>query len=442
MSNKTRKGIRPGFLVAALGVVAMLAMLAAVMLPSGSVKAQGSFVDTPMNVVATADNATQVTVTWDLSPSIIPPTGYEVERKDGDGDFSSLTDPHGGTDRTYTDNSVSPGMTYTYRVRTNTARNLNSAWVESNSVTTPGGTTNGGGETPMGAVSISGWSSSGGGSETLAIVVTEPSALNIDDSIVLVLDDKFTVPDSIPTGAVFFREQGGPSGGARVNASVTIDEEDDDLTGDDSHTIRIYVPDMNPADDKAHGVTSAPFGIVIDKAAGIKNPTEGEKTYAIGYQLLTGTAGYESDGTQMFANDGSASLGTLDDSKVAVRAKVSLDDPNNKRGYELTITGSGFNKDSSATAYVLKDQSATPDCATVISDGESIGSGTVGGDHKVVITSEVTGGSKGDFSPGETNYICIRDDNAPTRRISSAAKAFELQHSIAVEPIPWPPARK
>ena len=284
------------------------------------------------------------------------------------------------------------------------------------------------------AVTISGWSSSGGGSETLVIQAANLGDLGIDDSIVLVLDDKFTVPSMVPTGTVFFKEPAGPSGGARVNASVTIDEEDDDFTGDDSHAIRIYVPDMDPADDTAMGITSDTFAIVIDKNAGIKNPTEGEKMYAVGYQLLQGADLYDSAGTQMFADDGSASLGTTADSMVAVRAKVSLDDKNNKRGYELTITGSGFNKDSSATAYVLKGQATAPDCATVVDDGESIGSGTVGGDHKIVITTEVTGGSKGDFSPGNTNYICIRDDNAPTRRVSSAAKAFELEHSIAVEP--------
>ena len=301
-------------------------------------------------------------------------------------------------------------------------------------------TTNGGGNgngngngdmTPAG-VSTSGWSSSGGGSGDVVIAVTDQQ-LAIDDSIILVLDDKFTVPDSIPMGAVFIREPGGPSGGARVTASTTVDEEDDDLTGDDSHTIRIYVPDMHPGDDSVAGLTG-PFAIVIAKAAGVKNPTEGEKTYAIGYQILRGTEGYESDETQMFVSDGS---GVATDSKIHVRAKVSLDDPNNKRGYELTITGSGFNSGSSATAYVLKDQSSAPtDCAALIAhdDSESIGSGTVGSDHKVVITAEVTGGSKGDFSAGETNYICIRDDNAPDRRLSSDVDPFELQHSIAVEP--------
>ena len=142
MSNKTRKGIRPGFLAATLGVVAMLAVLAAVMLPSGSAQAQGAFVDTPTNVVARAsDDGSQVTVTWSLTPSVIPAAGYEVERATVDPEapfgtlnFGSLAAPHTSTERTYTDASVMPGETYVYQVRTNTARNLNSDWVESNRV--------------------------------------------------------------------------------------------------------------------------------------------------------------------------------------------------------------------------------------------------------------------------------------------------------------------
>ena len=321
-------------------------------------------------------------------------------------------------------------------------------------------------------VSVSGWSSTGGGSDDVVIQVTGQT-LDIDDSIILVLDDKFSVPSSVPSGSVFIREPGGSSGGARVTASVSVDSEDDDLTGDDSHTIRVYVPDMNPADNMVAGITRD-FAVVIAKAAGVKNPTEGEKTYAIGYQILRGTAGYTSGGTMEFDSNGS---GDPMDSMVHVRAKVSLDDENNKRGYELTITGTGFNSGSSATAYVAHASAIAAywnglDCdamnalvgssdtmgmgycrmwaplsesqkANVAGEAigqnrgsvrESIGSGTVGSDHKVVVTTEVTGGSKGDFVPGDNNYIAILDDNAPTRRYSTSAKLFELQHSIAVEP--------
>ena len=254
------------------------------------------------------------------------------------------------------------------------------------------------------------------------------------------LHKDFDVPDSIPNGVVFIRDAGGKSGGARLYANVSVDSEDDSgemdgayYVGDDAHTIQIYIPDTDPADDTAAGLMGRPFGIVIPKQAGIKNPGDAND-FAIGYQIARG-GGFQKNMTQMFDNDGSGD--DKMDSKVTTLPKVSLDDENNKRGYELTITGSGFNKGSSATAYILKGQSSAPmDCEALIahSDKKSLGSGTVGSDYKVVITAEVTGGAKGKFSPGETNYICIRDDNSPTQRFSSDVDAFELQHSIAVEP--------
>ena len=442
MSKITRKALRPAFVAAALGVVAMLAVLAAVALPSGSAQAQGNIFapQKPGAVTAARTAASPVTVTWGApSGAGLPPTGYEVGRKVDGGAWGDVNPGHSGISLSYTDNNVVAGSTYQYRVRGTGAGAFNSDWVESNVVAVYAmGTAT---PTPMptampSGVSVGGWSSSGGGGEDIVITVANQT-LDIDDSFVLVLDDKFTVPGSLPMGTVFFKEPGGKSGGARVTASTSVDSEDDDTTGEDSHTIRIYVPDMDPADDAAAGITGN-FGIVIAKAAGVKNPTEGEKSYAIGYQILKGTAGYDSAGTMAFDDDGSDSLsGSKTDSMVDVRAKVSLDDDKDKRGYELTITGSGFNKSSSATAYVLKGQSAAPaSCAALIAndDKESLGSGTVGADHKVVITATVTGGSKGDFSPGATNYICIRDDNAPMRRLSSDVDPFNLEHSVAVEP--------
>ena len=337
-----------------------------------------------------------------------------------------------------------------------------------------------------GDVVAGGWSSSSNGSDTVTIGVKQGvGPLDIDDSIILVLEDDFAAPDSIPLGVVYFRQQG-PSGGARVYASVSVDSEDDDHAGDDAHTIQIYVPDMNPADDRVAGLTSSRFDVVIPKAAGIKNPGDAKDGgFKVGYQILRGGDAdtdndeYDSGNTMMLRN-------------VVVKPKVSLDDENNKRGYELTISGTGFNKGSSATAYVLAGALSTeqwwdslncyemvaydPDfdmatddamdspycemyddlgedemevvqdvemddredgsniCMVVAADGESLGSGTVGSDYKVTIPAEVTGGSKGDFVAGPNNRICVRDDNSPTRRFASAAKVFDLQHSIAVEP--------
>ena len=469
MSNKTRKRIWPVSLAAALGVVAMLAMLAATVWVSNPAEAQGPPPGGPGTLQATAAGEDQVDLTWRGG---LGADSYEVQRKTGSGSFGTISDPN-PTTTSYTDNDpgLAAGTTYTYRVRSVNADGM-SGWSNEASETTAGTMPTMPPTTTPSGVSVSGWSSTGGGSDDVVIRVTDQT-LDIDDSIVLVLDDKFSVPSSIPSGSVYIREQGGPSGGARVTASVSVDSEDDVLTGDDSHTIRVYVPDMNPADNMVAGITRD-FAVVIAKSAGVKNPTEGEKTYAIGYQILRGNAGYASGGTLMFDSDGS---GDAMDSKVHVRAKVGLDDENNKRGYELTITGTGFNSGSSATAYVAHASAIAAywnglDCAAMnalvgsddtmgmgycqmwapLSDKEkanvageaigqnrgsvreSIGSGTVGSDHKVVITTEVTGGSKGDFVPGDNNYIGILDDNSPTRRYSTSAKLFELQHSIAVEP--------
>lgn len=136
MSNKTRKGIRPAFLAAALGVVAMLAVAAALVLPSGSAQAQDNpfAPPAPTGVSAAEDSATQVTVTWTAGAGGAPASGYEVQRKVGTGAYVGATPAHAGEMAVYVDTSVSAGMTYMYRVRA-TNNFGQSVWVESNSVT-------------------------------------------------------------------------------------------------------------------------------------------------------------------------------------------------------------------------------------------------------------------------------------------------------------------
>ena len=83
----------------------------------------------------------------------------------------------------------------------------------------------------MGDVTITGWSSSANGSEDLTITVMNAGALSIDDSFVLVLEDDFVVPHTIASGLVFFKQNGAPSGGARVYTTVAVDEENDGARG-------------------------------------------------------------------------------------------------------------------------------------------------------------------------------------------------------------------
>ena len=331
--------------------------------------------------------------------------------------------------------------------------------------------------TVMGDVTISGWSNSANGSENLTITVMNAGALSIDDSFVLVLEDDFVVPHTIAPGLVYFKQTGEPSGGARVYTSVVVDEENDGHAGDDSHTIRIDVPDMDPADDEQSGIPARSFAIVIMKEAGIKNPSE-EDDYKVGYQILKGIDIYDTDVTKALV-------------AVSVMAKISVSHDDGGRGKEVTVIGSGFNNGTEAEVFVLdrapmvaewwdtldcaamamydpmntdddetNDRDADSDnpyckmygmlgdteedvvdaafmgsgramCVAVIEEGSSLGTTGVGSDHKFTVNFTV---HQDEFNKGNVNYICATDNEAPDNRVSSAAKMFDLTPSITVSP--------
>ena len=77
--------------------------------------------------------------------------------------------------------------------------------------------------------------------------------------------------------------------------------------------------------------------LVFSRAAGIKNPTE-QKDYKVGAQILP------------LDTDTQPNSGPNADSaaKLPVVAKTKLSDDDNKRGYELLITGTGFNNGTTA----------------------------------------------------------------------------------------------
>jgi fibronectin type 3 domain-containing protein len=75
---------------------------------------------TPANLVATATSATRVQLTWGLSTGA---TSYKVERSSNNGAFVEIATT---ATNSYTDNAVSGGVTYVYRVRAvNLAGNSN-----------------------------------------------------------------------------------------------------------------------------------------------------------------------------------------------------------------------------------------------------------------------------------------------------------------------------
>ena len=58
------------------------------------------------------------------------------------------------------------------------------------------------------------------------------------------------------------------------------------------------------------------------------------------------------------------------DVALTILAKITLSDVDNSRGYEMTVTGSGFNNGTTAGVYVLAAPGATekPSCEMIVND--------------------------------------------------------------------------
>lgn len=192
-------------------------------------------------------------------------------------------------------------------------------------------------------------------------------------SVEVFLEDDFQVPDDIAPGSVYFRLLGGTEaqkdvtgGEGRVRATYDVEIDDGDFFGgDDDWSIQVFLPDFYTASvDDAAGFQGPMEGqtlvMVFTKSAGIKNPSEQKDrtvTNKMGQNIIVEGAyktGYKFLGSEDDAgDDGEMALNAL-----PVKAKVSLDDEDNKRGYELTVTGSGFNNGVTSGAYVLNNMAA------------------------------------------------------------------------------------
>jgi len=104
-------------------------------LDSGSVQCDPNAVDTasptvPTNVTATATYKTRIDVTWTASTDNVGVTGYDIYR-DGQ-PFTTI-----GPQTSYSDASVLPGTTHTYKVRARDAASNTSVFSDDASATTP-----------------------------------------------------------------------------------------------------------------------------------------------------------------------------------------------------------------------------------------------------------------------------------------------------------------
>ena len=291
-----------------------------------------------------------------------------------------------------------------------------------------------------------------------------PMVMRGGSSIELYLEDDFKVPDTIDRGSVYFTVTNPPTdetgNGSRVYATDPIEiDTDGHFTADkDDYAIQVLIPDMNTADrERFEGFNGPTMGqtltLVFTKSAGIKNPSE-EGTHSVGYAVLgpneSANGGPDKKDAEIrIYKDGAPDPATDSDgafrtAPLSTVAKIGLSDVDNKRGYELTVTGSGFNNGTSAAVHVLADPDTTMDlaamvaaegmdealaCREIIQNGHRVGIATVESNDTAAVTFEVTAPI---FKPGKVNFICMVDGEG--RSSNTDVEDFELEPSIRVSP--------
>ena len=358
----------------------------------------------------------------------------------------------------------------------------------------PTGTNGGnGGQMDMTGDAFSTGSTSPSASIEVKVTIARLSmAAEAGSSVEVYLEDDFQVPDSIDRDTVYFTVTNdrtpNTNDGGRVYATDPIDIGDaDHFGGDDDWSIRVYIPDMNTSDDadEYNGpIVGQRVTLVFTKSAGIKNPSEASDAgdHSAAYRVLDANGDANGDDTSD-VNSASSDRGRVNLPGSTTVAKIALNDDDNVRGYDLTVTGSGFNNGVTAEVYVLSGNDAVWDtlncaqmnyavgqmgddmdtegngfcrmyadmtatekatvdaldfsdnpaeaavCQGIIDEGANPGSGAVGSDDTIAILFEVTVPT---FMRGDQNYICMIDGEG--RMSGSDVEKFELEPSIRVVP--------
>ena len=204
-------------------------------------------------------------------------------------------------------------------------------------------------------------SSSTSGSATVELKLTIeklPVDVAVGGSIVLYLEDDFQEPDDISASDVYFVVSSPvhvtTGNGGRVYSTVDpVISTSDYFTPDKKDiAIQIFVPDLCPnATDNCEGDDGLNMNdtvsVVVTKGAGIKNPSE-EGTHSTGYNVLPAT------------HTGSVPSTPINTDILPTLRKITLFDVDNKRGFEQTVTGSGFKDGTTADVYVLHIMGTEP----------------------------------------------------------------------------------
>ena len=263
-----------------------------------------------------------------------------------------------------------------------------------------------------------------------------PVDMPVGSSVELYLDEDFQVPDFIGVDSLYVvatnpitRQTGS---GARVYAvTPPIIRNGSHFGGDHDWSIQVFIPDLcvnltQECEGPNGPMQGQTLTLVIDDSSSIKNPSEAGN-YSVGYSLL-GPVDRDNQGPQV----------RLDN--LATYAKIGLSDVGNRRGYELTVTGAGFNNGTTGAVYVLHDPSVGSEafddsvneaalCERIINEGARAGGALVGSDDRVAVTFAVTVPT---FGPGNTNHICMVDGEG--RMSHTDVERFHLEQSIRVSP--------
>ena len=367
-------------------------------------------------------------------------------------------------------------------------------------------------------------SSSGGAAPEIRLEInTLQRDLPVGSSIVLFLEADYAVPSSIPPGSIYFVAEGGEEGdiadpddsdpdndlkqqtktgmGARVKATASVRIDNDDYfqknPNDKDSRILVEIPDMCTSSTPDCQGPNGPYmgqmlTMVIEDSSGITNPTEGETNYKVAFSVLGPTDAPPGPGNVKMisperVNAAGSSLSPEVTGSLGIAAKIILSDNSAKRGYEMTISGSGFNDGTTATAYVLnvggdsnmykwnaldcaekkdavmgkspapaaantdgsgycgsldaarqavvdgldfsKGDAEAALCDAIIRSGSDLGGGLVGTDDKVSAAFTVAVPT---FKAGGYNWVCMKDGE--NRKAGSDVENFFLEDSLRAVP--------
>ena len=438
MSNKTRRHIWPGALVASLAIVGVLAALLVLTWNPMVTDAHGG--GTAANHCSDINN-----LAHDVAADIAGTTN-------ADGSDHTCANPGGaGTPDTGTPDTGTPDT----------------------------GTPDTG--TPA-VTKIESSSTSGGASVKLTLtIVNLPNNLNSGSWVEIYLENDYQEPDSISRQDVVFIATNADGTGTRATndggtvtaAAVEIDDGGEIDGEDDAVVISARIPDMDPRDDSfGYPVQGQTLMMIVSSSAGIENPSEATSN-STGYAIVG-------------AGEDRGDVADVKLTDLPVKAKIGLSADDGGRGKAVTVTGSGFNNGTEATVYVqpnaiaiwwdtldcmemndavmpmgnepavgadtdgttyckmyadlsadampvvMRAGLASEDvCQQIVDDGDSLGTDGVNSNDQFEVEFTV---HQDEFDAGEVNYICAADNESPSNRLASAVKVFDVTPSLTISP--------